>query len=120
MVNERPGQLTDRGVFFRFWLHIQTTGPPAYSEGQFYSLFRIRLLGVLVPVVQQSTDGQGDLLLLLIHSGDLGIHDLALGQNVTGLLDAAIGDLGDVDQASAKAPKVISFTIRTEATSPTL
>ena len=38
-------------------------------------------------------------LLLLVDSGDLGVHDLALGEDVTGLLDAAIGDLGDVDQA---------------------
>ena len=70
---------------------------------------------------QQGPHGQGNLLLLLVHGGDLRLHGLALGEHVAGLLDAPVGDLGDVDEGttSAKAPKVISFTIRTLAVSPT-
>ena len=60
------------------------------------------LFGFLSGGSQQSADGQGDLLLLLVHSGDLSLDDLALGENVLGLLDAAVSDLRDVDQVRNK------------------
>lgn len=47
----------------------------------------------------QRTDGQGDLVLLLVDGGDLRIDNVADGQDLIGLADAAVGDLGDVDQA---------------------
>ena len=48
---------------------------------------------------QQSADGQGDLLLLLVDRSDLSLNGLALGENVLRLLDAAVSDLRNVDQA---------------------
>ena len=63
--------------------------------------------------------------MLLIDVDDLRVDFLTLGQNVLRLADAAIRDLGDVDEAvnarmiSAKAPKVMSLTILTGTTSPT-
>ena len=48
---------------------------------------------------QQSADGQGDLLLLLVDRSDLSLNDLALRENVLRLLDAAVSDLRNVDQA---------------------
>ena len=38
-------------------------------------------------------------MLLLVDRGDLRIDDVADGQHLIGLADAAVGDLGDVDQA---------------------
>ena len=38
-------------------------------------------------------------MLLLVDRGDLGVHDVADGEDLVGLRDAAVGDLGDVDQA---------------------
>ena len=38
--------------------------------------------------------------MLLIDVDDLRVDFLTLGQNVFGLADAAVSDLGDVDQAS--------------------
>ena len=61
-------------------------------------LLDLSLVGLVLVATQQSADRQGNLLLLLVDSGDLGIHHLALGQNITGLLNAAVGDLGNVDQ----------------------
>ena len=60
------------------------------------------LLGVLFVLCggsQQGADGQGDTLMLLIDVDDLRINFLTLGQNVLRLSDAAVCDLGDVDQA---------------------
>ena len=51
---------------------------------------------------QQSADGQGDLLLLLVHSGDLGVHDLALAEDIAGLLNPAVSDLGEIGRASCR------------------
>ena len=48
---------------------------------------------------QQSADGQRDTLVLSVHIGDLHLDLLALSQNVLGLADALVSDLGDVDQA---------------------
>ena len=45
------------------------------------------LLLVLALLLQQSADGQGDLLVLHIHVGDLHVHLIALGQHVAGLVD---------------------------------
>ena len=75
---------------------------------------------------EQRTDAQRDLLLVLVDGDDLSIDLVAFGQNVGGLVDTAVRDLGNVDQTgtpgttSANAPKVISLTMRTLATSPTL
>ena len=38
-------------------------------------------------------------MLLLVDGGDLGVNHVAHSQHVLGLADAAVGDLGDVDQA---------------------
>ena len=65
----------------------------------FYGIRLLLVALVLGGRSQQRTDGQGDLLLLLVDGSDLGVHDVALSQHVAGLLDAAIRDLGDVDQA---------------------
>ena len=73
---------------------------PLIRAGNFKSQWELLLdRSILLSGSQQSADRQGDLLLLLINSGDLGIDDLALGENVFGLLNAAVSDLGDVDQA---------------------
>ena len=61
-----------------------------------------RLLGVLFVLCggsQQGADGQRDALMLLIDVDDLRVDFLTLGQNVLRLADAAIRDLGDVDEA---------------------
>ena len=74
--------------------------------------------------LQQSTDRQGYLFVLLVNGDDLRIHNLALAEYIAGLLHPVVSDLGDVDQAvnagtiSANAPNVISLTMRTLATSP--
>ena len=92
---------------------------PALISNELFFVFSGFFLGC-----QQGTDGQGDALVVSIDIDDLGFDFLAFGENVFGLGDAAISDLGDVDQAvhtgmiSAKAPKVISLTTLTEATSP--
>ena len=71
-------------------------------------LLDLSLVGLVLVAAQQSADRQGNLLLLLVDSGDLGIHHLALGQNITGLLNAAVGSsdvvmLNYVGQASISA-----------------
>ena len=38
-------------------------------------------------------------LLLLVDGGDLRVHNLALGEDILGLVDAAVSNLGNVDQA---------------------
>ena len=58
-----------------------------------------KLLGVLFRLFQQSADRQGDTLVLGVHIGDLDLHILTLGQNILGLADAAVSDLGNVNQA---------------------
>ena len=68
------------------------------------SFFQLKLLLVRSVLLvsgrsQQSADGQGDLLLLLIDGSDLRIDDLTLRENILRLLNAAVSDLGDVDQA---------------------
>ena len=55
-----------------------------------------KLLGVLFRLFQQSADRQGDTLVLGVHIGDLDLHILTLGQNILGLADAAVSDLGNV------------------------
>ena len=73
----------------------------------------------------QRADGEADLVLLLVDGGDLRIDDVADGQDLFGLADAAVGDLADVirpstpGSTSANAPKGMSFTMVTFATSPT-
>ena len=42
---------------------------------------------------------KGDTLVLLIDVDDLRVDFLPLGQDILGLADAAVSDLGDVDQA---------------------
>ena len=75
--------------------------------------------------LRQSADGEGDLMLVIIDSGDLGIDDIADRQNIFGLANTAVGDLGNVDQTIntgqnlGKRAKGISLTTLTEATSPT-
>ena len=65
-----------------------------------YDYWENGLLGVgLLAVLQQSADGQGDALVLGIHVGDLHLHVLTLGQHILGLADAAVSDLGNVNQA---------------------
>ena len=50
-------------------------------------------------VVEQGADGQGDLLAVIINVRDLHVHDLTFRQLVSGLLNAVVGNLRDVDQA---------------------
>src|SRR5699024_11154013 len=57
------------------------------------------LLVVLLVRYEQRTDGQGDLLLLVVDVDDLRVNLLANLEDVLGLGDAVIRDLGDVDQA---------------------
>ena len=47
----------------------------------------------------QGTNGEGDLVLVVIDSSDLGIDHVTDGQHILGLADAAVGNLGDMDQA---------------------
>ena len=58
-----------------------------------------KLLGVLFRLFQQSADRQGDTLVLGVHIGDLDLHILTLGQDILRLADAAVSDLGNVNQA---------------------
>ena len=56
--------------------------------------------GLVLFILEQSADGQRDLLVLRVDVGDLRVHLLAtLSQHVAGLLDAVVSDLRNVDQA---------------------
>lgn len=46
----------------------------------------------------ESADGQGDLVIFGVDSGDLCLDDVADGKNLFGLADAAVCDLRNVDQ----------------------
>ena len=68
----------------------------------------------------QRADGQGDLVLLLVDRGDLRIDNVADGQNLIGLADAEMWIRPSTPgSTSANAPKGMSLTMVTFATSPT-
>ena len=56
------------------------------------------LVLVVLAVLEQSTDRQGNLLLLVVDVDDLSLDNLADLESVFRLSDAVIRDLGDVDQ----------------------
>ena len=64
-------------------------------------------------------------MLVIVDSGDLCINNIADGQDILGLADAAVGDLemwirpSAPGRTSANAPKGMSLTAVTGATSPT-
>ena len=57
-----------------------------------------QLLSILGVLLQQSTDGQRNAL-VLGDIGNLNLDNLSLGQNILGLADTAVRNLGDVNQA---------------------
>ena len=69
------------------------------SDGLLVDILFLSLGGLDRSGLGHGADGEGDLVLLLVDGGDLGLDLVADGQHVLGLADAAIGNLGDVDQA---------------------
>ena len=70
------------------------------ETGRSLSLFssgKLLLDRSLFLAAEQRADAEGDLLLLLVDGGDLRVDHLAFGQDVGGLVDAAVSDLGDMD-----------------------
>ena len=84
------------GISAAMSVKSQSIKIPRSKSGEFH--MRLGLLlhrSLVLSGSQQSADGQGDLFLLLIDGSDLGIDDLALRENILGLLNAAVSDLGE-------------------------